>query len=144
MMERTNIRPVIVTYIPSITDMKEGELYISQQYSTAAHLCCCGCGEEIVTPLNPAKWSVILNNGVVSLRPSIGNWSYQCKSHYFITKNKVVWAGDYSAREIQLTQERDQMAVNRLLRERQYQKQPIGLLETFARWVKSSLDKFFR
>ena len=24
--------------------------------STAPHFCCCGCGCEVVTPLNPAKW----------------------------------------------------------------------------------------
>jgi hypothetical protein len=28
-----------------------GVIYISERYATAVHLCCCGCGYEVVTPL---------------------------------------------------------------------------------------------
>ena len=29
----------------------------------------------------------------ISLNPSIGNWSYPCRSHYWIKGNRVVWDG---------------------------------------------------
>ncbi|WP_373282870.1 DUF6527 family protein [Leeia aquatica] len=39
-------------------------------------MCCCGCGEKVITPLNPAKWHLLKEGGTVSLSPSIGNWNY--------------------------------------------------------------------
>ncbi len=35
--------------------IEPGILYISMEYATAAHCCCCGCGEEVVTPFSPAQ-----------------------------------------------------------------------------------------
>jgi hypothetical protein len=29
-------------------------------FRTAAHCCCCGCGEEVVTPFTPTDWSMTL------------------------------------------------------------------------------------
>lgn len=139
----TRIKPILVKYIPAHADMKEGELYISQEYATAAHLCCCGCRQEVVTPLNPAKWRISLRNGVATVRPSIGNWGYPCKSHYFISNNQVVWAGAYSEQEIQLVQDHDKKAVEHLVRKKQTQHQPVGLLDTFVRWIKSTFERFF-
>ena len=79
-----------VEFIPD--ELKERTLYISITYCTAVHKCCCGCGREVVTPLSPASWQLIFDGKTVSLHPSIGNWSLPCQSHYFITKNNVVWA----------------------------------------------------
>lgn len=74
-MTRTGqLIPEFVEFIPE--RLAPEVLYISKRYSTASHLCCCGCGLEVVTPLNPAKWRLIENNGTVSLHPSIGNWSF--------------------------------------------------------------------
>jgi Family of unknown function (DUF6527) len=73
------VSPEFVEYIPE--RLEPGVLYLSRRYWTAAHLCCCGCGHEVVTPLNPAKWHVKEHNGAVSLSPSVGNWSLPCKSH---------------------------------------------------------------
>lgn len=67
------IQPEVVEYIPE--RLNPDILYISRRFSTAAHLCCCGCGSEVVTPLNPAKWRLIERGGKVSLTPSVGNWS---------------------------------------------------------------------
>ena len=39
--------------------------------------------------------AVAADNGTVSLRPSIGNWQLPCRSHYFIVRNRVVWASDH-------------------------------------------------
>ena len=79
-----------VEFIPD--QLKGRTLYISHTYCTAVHKCCCGCGREVVTPLSSTGWQVTFDGKTVSLYPSIGSWSLPCQSHYFITKNKVVWA----------------------------------------------------
>lgn len=86
-MKTKNIKPEFVTQFPAV--FEQGVLYISEEFETAGHLCCCGCGERVITPLNPAKWRLRKEGGIVSLAPSIGNWNYACKSHYFITKGQV-------------------------------------------------------
>jgi len=76
-----------------------GTLCISTKYATAIHLCACGCGQEVVTPLSPSDWTLLFN-GTVSLDPSIGNWSFACQSHYWITDNHIVWAPKWSKARI--------------------------------------------
>ena len=88
-----------VEFIPD--DLKERTLYISITYCTAVHKCCCGCGREVVTPLSPTSWQLIFDGKTVSLYPSIGSWSLPCQSHYFITKNKVVWAPRWRKKQIE-------------------------------------------
>jgi hypothetical protein len=87
-----------VEYIPE--EVREGTLYISMEYGTAVHKCCCGCGREVVTPLSPTGWQLTFDGKSVSLYPSIGSWSLPCQSHYFITKNKVVWAPKWAKQQI--------------------------------------------
>jgi hypothetical protein len=36
-----------VEYIPD--DFKDGTIYVSVAFATAAHKCCCGCGNEVIT-----------------------------------------------------------------------------------------------
>lgn len=98
-MRQTNLSHQFVEYIPE--QLEEGVLYISQRYGTAAHRCCCGCGEEVVTPLTPTDWALRVDGNVVTLHPSIGNWSFACRSHYWIRRNKVIWAGQMSPRQIE-------------------------------------------
>ncbi len=82
-------------FMPKREELKEGILYISLKYGTTAHLCPCGCGHKVNVPINldgkEGWWDYTEENGEVSLSPSIGNFQIPCKSHYFITKNKVVW-----------------------------------------------------
>ena len=99
------ITPVFVQFIPK--ELKDGILYISEEYSIAAHNCASGCGEKVITPLSPAEWRVIKNGGLVSLHPSIGNWNYKCQSHYWIRNNKIVWGKKFSQEEIRSVQRRD-------------------------------------
>jgi hypothetical protein len=87
-----------VEYIPE--ELKERTLYISKEYGTAVHRCCCGCGREVVTPLSPTGWQLAFDGKSVSLHPSIGSWSLPCQSHYFITKNRVVWATRWTKEQI--------------------------------------------
>lgn len=84
-----------------------GVLYVSRRYATAVHLCCCGCGSEVVTPLNPAKWRLNEGGGTVSLHPSVGNWSLPCQSHYWITGNRVRWAAPMAPDMIAAVKARD-------------------------------------
>lgn len=89
---RTVITHRFVEFIPE--EIQEGVLYISLEYSTAVHKCFCGCGREVVTPLSPTDWSLALHDGSVSLTPSVGNWSFPCRSHYVVRRNRLQWCGD--------------------------------------------------
>jgi hypothetical protein len=97
-MSRTErFHPVFVSRVPDA--LEDGLLYVSMDYATTIHSCACGCRREVVTPLRPGKWRLIYD-GEVTLRPSIGNWSQPCRSHYFIVRNRVVWARSWSDGEV--------------------------------------------
>jgi hypothetical protein len=81
-------------------------LYVSTTYSTAAHLCCCGCGNEVITPLSRAQW-VLTFDGQVSMWPSIDNWALPCRSHYVVDSGRVRWARRFSELEIRSNREDD-------------------------------------
>jgi hypothetical protein len=98
-MKQTRITPKFVEFIPD--KLADGVLYISERYHTASHNCCCGCGEEVITPLTPADWALRKDGDAVTLHPSIGNWSFACRSHYCIRRNQVVWAGPFSQRQVE-------------------------------------------
>src|ERR1039458_6166357 len=82
-----------VEFVPNV--LEKGVLYVSITYGTASHLCCCGCGREVVTPITPTGWKLIFDGETVSLHPSIGNWNFPCRSHYWISNNRVEWAEDW-------------------------------------------------
>jgi len=69
--------------------IEEGKVYVSIKHETVIHKCPCGCGNEVVTPLSPTDWSLTFNGESISLDPSIGNWSFPCRSHYWIRKNET-------------------------------------------------------
>ena len=87
-----------VEYIPE--DINEEILYISLPFGTVVHKCACGCGEEVVTPLGPAEWNFTYNGKTISLHPSVGNWSFECRSHYWIKEGNVQWARSFTTEEI--------------------------------------------
>ena len=104
-MRVERIAHVFVDEIPESLD--EGVLYIAIEYGTATHRCYCGCGNEVVTPITPNDWSLIYDGETVSLHPSVGNWSFDCRSHYWIRKGVVRWALPWSDEEIAENRERD-------------------------------------
>jgi hypothetical protein len=106
------ITPKFVEFIPE--KLEPGRLYVSRRYATATHLCCCGCGLEVVTPLNPAKWHLSEHGERVSMNPSIGNWSFPCQSHYFIEGNQIKWAGRMSRKQIAAVRAQDRDDARRL------------------------------
>ena len=98
-MKLGELRLQFSEFIPD--SLESGVLYISMQHATVTHLCACGCGQEVVTPLPPTDWSLMYDGIAATLDPSIGNWSFPCRSHYFIRKNHVLWVGEMSQRDIE-------------------------------------------
>ena len=94
------LRHEFVDHIPDQLD--EGVLYVSMRFGTIVHRCACGCGQEVVTPLGPAEWRLSYDGKSISLAPSIGNWGFQCRSHYWIKNSNVRWARGFSADEVAL------------------------------------------
>jgi hypothetical protein len=94
----TQLRPEFLDEIPKALD--EGVIYISIPYTTVVHLCGCGCGTKVVTPIRPHRWRLTFDGENVSLSPSIGNWSFPCQSHYWIERGRIRWAGRLSTAEI--------------------------------------------
>lgn len=75
---------------------EEGVLYITFKYKTAVHLCACGCGNKVITPINPNFWELTFNGKSITLSPSIGNRGFECKSHYWIRQNQIIRASHWS------------------------------------------------
>ncbi len=83
-----------VEFIPD--ELEPGVFYVSTTYATAAHLCMCGCGHEVITPITPHQWRLIFDGASVSLAPSIGSWSLACESHYWLDRGTVSWVSRWS------------------------------------------------
>ena len=75
-------------------ELEEGILYVCLDCDVVVHKCACGCGEKVVLPLSPEHWKLTYD-GEVTLSPSIGNYQYECKSHYFIRNGNVVWVESF-------------------------------------------------
>ena len=96
------------THVPE--SLEPGVLYVSMEFATAAHSCCCGCGEEVVTPFTPTDWKMAFNGQAISLWPSIGNWALRCRSHYVIKDGRVIESRPWTENEIAAERRRDRAA----------------------------------
>jgi hypothetical protein len=83
-----------VRYLPR--ELAPGILYVSEEFAVAGHLCACGCGNKVITPLGPAEWTFTERNGRPTLHPSIGNWQLPCRSHYVIAEGQIRWGDQWS------------------------------------------------
>jgi hypothetical protein len=92
------IKLQLVHYMPN--DLQPGILYVSQEFNIAIHLCACGCGSKIKTPLGYTDWTLKIINNHPSLYPSIGNWQQSCQSHYFIRNGNIVWCKKWTQEQI--------------------------------------------
>jgi hypothetical protein len=108
MKQEMTLTHEFVEFIPE--DLRERTLYISIRFATVSHLCGCGCGSKVVTPLRPTDWKLIFDGKTISLYPSVGSWSFACRSHYWITKSTVEWSGRWSDEEIEAGRDRDRWA----------------------------------
>ena len=113
MTKPTVLAHKFVKAIPN--ELEERILYVSMDYATVAHKCCCGCSREVITPLNPTDWKLTYDGESISLSPSIGNWSFECMSHYWIEKDTYRWAAPWSKEQIEAGRVHDHRA-----KERQY------------------------
>lgn len=141
-MKQKFISYKLVEFIPET--LADGKLYVSEKYKTAVHKCCCGCGEEAVTPLHPTDWSIKISNSLVSLYPSVGNWSFKCQSHYWILNGQVVWAEQFSKEKVNRIRQMDQQhkkdffnKSNAMRRRRNNG----GMFTAIARWAREWLLK---
>lgn len=107
-MRYTRLEHRFVEHIPE--RLEPGILYVSMEYATSAHSCCCGCGEEVVTPITPTDWRMTFDGETISLHPSIGNWTLKCRSHYVIDHSKVIEAGPWSDVQVEAERRRDRAA----------------------------------
>ena len=108
MMQVTRLEHRFCTHIPE--NLEPGVLYVSMEFATAAHSCCCGCGEEIVTPFTPTDWRMAFDGQNISLWPSIGNWTLPCRSHYVVRNGVVIEAPPWSEEQIAAERRRDRAA----------------------------------
>ena len=88
-----------VKSVPEV--LKDGVVYVSIEYRTAIHKCCCGCGKQVVTPFSPTGWRLTFDGKSISLDPSIGNWNFACRSHYWIINDEVKWAPQWTESQIE-------------------------------------------
>jgi len=122
-----------VHYMPK--DLKPGVLYVSEEFDIAMHLCACGCGSKVKTPLGVTEWSVEKTKAGPTLRPSIGNWQQACQSHYLITRGEVTWAEKWSPEAISAGRRHEEAR-----RETYYSARDLergGALGRLWRWVKN-------
>ena len=110
------VRHVFVENVPD--ELEDKTLYISMEYATAIHKCCCRCGLQVVTPLSPDDWKLTFDGESISLSPSIGNWSFPCQSHYWIDRNEVVWSRRWSSAEIRAAREKEERRRRRFYQRR--------------------------
>ena len=121
-----------VRFLPK--ELKPCVLYVSEEFEIAAHLCACGCGAKIRTPLGATEWSVEETESGPSLSPSVGNWQEGCQSHYWIERGKVRWAPKWNEQEIAEGRRQEQER-RRVYYEELYRKKGWGV-ERFLCWLK--------
>ena len=126
-----------VHYMPK--ELRPGVLYVSEEFGTAAHLCACGCGSKIRTPLGPTEWTFEETDSLPTLDPSVGNWQQACQSHYWIYRGEVIWSTKWTPEQIvagRCDEEKRRRAYYGAL-DHQRGRAP----RRFWRWVKSLLER---
>jgi hypothetical protein len=136
-------RTYVHEFVRSFPDrLAGGTLYVSVDFGSCAHRCFCGCGQEVYTQLTPRDWMMIYDGETVTLDPSIGNWSFPCRSHYWLVRGNVSWAGQWSTKQIERGR-----ALDRVRKERHYgspavgsgspplSASPRGALSRFIHWL---------
>ncbi len=126
-----------VRYMPE--ELKSGILYVSNEFDIAIHICPCGCGSKIKTPLGTTEWILEETEYGPTLYPSIGNWQLPCQSHYWIKQGEVRWAKIWSP---------EQIIIGRRLEEKRRQAyydslypQKNTIFQKFLTWLKTMFIK---
>ena len=133
---------VKVIELPSV--LASHILYVSDEYEIACHLCACGCGCKVYTPLGKAEWQFLATDGgLPSLRPSIGNWTLPCRSHYWLRQGRISWASDWSDDQVKVGRayETEQRRILHAS-ENVPKLKPPTIWQSFANWFAVFLSKF--
>lgn len=122
-----------VHYVPKA--LEPGVLYVSNEFGAAVHLCACGCGTKVSTPLGPTEWTLNETTAGPTLSPSVGSWQLPCKSHYWVNEGQIVWSGQWTPEQIasgrRAEEERRQAFYDDLDSKR------IGFWQRLWRWIRS-------
>ena len=118
-----------VHYMPK--ELNQGVLYVSMEYSLVMHLCACGCGEKVATPLSPEDWKLYYDGEAITLSPSVGNWDFPCLSHYWIRRNKTIFIEKIN----------DENKVNKLVKQKEYYNPIFSTLKRFKFSSKKTKNK---
>lgn len=127
-----SLRAEFVETMPN--SLEDGVIYVSERYRVALHNCCCGCGEEVSTPLGPTEYALWDDGGGVTVAPSIGNHDFACGSHYLIEQGQIVRAGAMSRAAIEAGRARD--------RQLKRPTRPTGIRALVA-WIKRMASRLF-
>lgn len=123
-----------VEYIPN--NLEENVLYISIEYTTAVHLCFCGCKNKVNTPITPTDWKLTYNGKFVSLDPSVGSWNLKCRSHYWIEDSMVHWSDTWSEDKIKFSQQQDKALKQKYYRNnKETSVNETSFLSTVKKWI---------
>lgn len=125
-----------VHYMPKV--LEPGLLYVSEEFGAAAHLCACGCGTKIRTPLGPTEWSVEETSEGPTLQPSVGNWQQACRSHYWIWRGHIEWSGNWTQAQIAAGRRREERRRHAYFAERDKQRSGKRLTawQRLQKWLK--------
>lgn len=130
-MRRGRVEPQFVEFIPEV--LEDGIVYISIPYGALIHLCCCGCGAKVSTPLSPAQWSFTYDGEHISLSPSVGSGALPCNSHYIIARNEVHWSRPLTRSETAASLRRDRVAAVQ-----HFESEPVAPVEEDPWWRRCS------
>lgn len=133
MPKLTHIQLVRVHYVPKV--LEPGLLYVSEEFGAALHLCACGCGSKVSTPLGPTEWTLEETEHGPSLKPSVGNWQLPCQSHYWINRGRIVWSGKWTPEQIDAGRRAEEFRRREYYEEREQKRE--GILKRLWRWLVS-------
>lgn len=126
-----NIELQRVEFIPKVLESEI--LYVSERFKVAAHLCPCGCGTKIVTPLGACEWSFSVKRRRPTLDPSIGNWQIPCRSHYWIRNGRIEWSHAWTEEEVQTGRNKEQARRELYYQEKNSQKPSVW--KRLKKWI---------
>ena len=132
----SNIKLQYVESMPK--EIVPDTLYVSERFQVAVHQCACGCGEKVVTPLGPTEWSFTEEKGKPSLNPSIGNWQFPCRSHYWVTDGEIQWSYQWTDEEIIHGRKKEQERREAYLNQKTNASRK-SLLKRFIEWLRLKL-----
>jgi hypothetical protein len=118
-------------------ELEAGVLYVSEEFDVTGHLCACGCGNKVMTPLGPTEWAFEDAEEGPTLDPSIGSWQLPCKSHYWITGGKVRWAGQWGPAQVERGRRTEEERRRAYYESRERPK--VGMLKAVWNWLKNLL-----